>query len=413
MIVCDMGGTSFDVSLVRDGYIKFTRETWLGGQFTGHMTGLSSVDVKNIGAGGGSIAWIDPGGLLRVGPQSAGARSGAGVLRRGGDAAHGHRRGAVLGYIDPDYFLGGADGAVGRCRARARSRAMSPSRSGMDVEDAAHAVLTIANEHMVGAIRDITINEGFDPRESLVVAGGGAGGMTIGRIAEELGCDRVLVPRTAGTLSRVRRAVLRHRRPSSASASAPTPTAFDLRVGQPRHWRAWPSRSRSSSLGCRRRRTRARASSSSRRATRTRSGSSRCRWRRADFDGAEDVEAMVEAFHASTSGSSRSASRASTSSASTGRDGRRRACPSRARTGRLSGRGARAGAGGVRRAWFGAHGSLETRCYSGRGDVRGPRARRPGDHRGADDDGGRLSGLGRHRHRPGRLPDEPNTDGAR
>ena len=63
VIVCDMGGTSFDVSLVRDGYIKFTRETWLGAQFTGHMTGLSAVDIKNIGAGGGSIAWIDAGGL--------------------------------------------------------------------------------------------------------------------------------------------------------------------------------------------------------------------------------------------------------------------------------------------------------------------------------------------------------------
>ena len=75
MIVCDMGGTSFDVSLVRGGYIKFTRETWLGGQFTGHMTGLSSVDIKIIGAGGGSIAWIDPGGLLRVGPAERRGRS--------------------------------------------------------------------------------------------------------------------------------------------------------------------------------------------------------------------------------------------------------------------------------------------------------------------------------------------------
>jgi N-methylhydantoinase A len=200
VIVCDMGGTSFDVSLVRDGYIKFTRETWLGGQFTGHMTGLSAVDIKNIGAGGGSIAWIDPGGLLRVGPQSAGAQPGPACYLSGGIEPTVTDAAVVLGYIDPDYFLGG------RMRLSAQAARDVVTRHlaeplGMDVESAADAVLTIANEHMVGAIRDITINEGFDPRGSLVVAGGGAGGMTIGRIAEELGCDRVLVPRTAGTLS--------------------------------------------------------------------------------------------------------------------------------------------------------------------------------------------------------------------
>jgi N-methylhydantoinase A len=82
VIVCDMGGTSFDVSLVRDGYLKFTRETWLGGQFTGHMTGLSAVDIKNIGAGGGSIAWIDSGGLLRVGPRAPGPSRGPPAMTR-------------------------------------------------------------------------------------------------------------------------------------------------------------------------------------------------------------------------------------------------------------------------------------------------------------------------------------------
>jgi len=106
-IVCDMGGTSFDVSLIRGGYIKFTRETWLGGMFTGHMTGLSSVDVKSIGAGGGSIAWIDPGGLLRVGPDSAGAVPGPSCYGRGGEEPTVTDAALVLGYIDPEYFLGG------------------------------------------------------------------------------------------------------------------------------------------------------------------------------------------------------------------------------------------------------------------------------------------------------------------
>jgi N-methylhydantoinase A len=200
VIVCDMGGTSFDVSLVRDGYVKFTRETWLGPQYTGHMTGLSAVDIKNIGAGGGSIAWIDSGGLLRVGPRSAGAQPGPACYGFGGEEATVTDASVVLGYIDPDYFLGGrmpldADAA----REVIRRDVAEPL--GLDLEQAAHAVLTISGEHMVTAIRDITINEGFDPRGSLLVGGGGAGGMTMARIAEELGCARVLIPRTAGTLS--------------------------------------------------------------------------------------------------------------------------------------------------------------------------------------------------------------------
>jgi N-methylhydantoinase A len=200
VIVCDMGGTSFDVSLVRDGYLKFTRETWLGDQFTGHMTGLSAVDIKNIGAGGGSIAWIDAGGLLRVGPQSAGAEPGPACYGRGGTAATVTDAAVVLGYIDPEYFLGGRI-RLSAAAAREVVEAHIAAPLAMTAEEAAHAILTIANEHMVDAIRAITINEGIDPRESLLIAAGGAGGMTIGRIADELGCERVLVPRTAGTLS--------------------------------------------------------------------------------------------------------------------------------------------------------------------------------------------------------------------
>jgi N-methylhydantoinase A len=199
-IVCDTGGTSFDVSVIRDGYIKFTRETWLGGMFTGHMTGLSSVDVKSIGAGGGSIAWIDSGGLLRVGPDSAGAVPGPACYGRGGIEPTVSDAAVVLGYIDPEYFLGGRITLdPERAALAVRTRVAEPL--GLEVEQAAYAILAVANEHMVGAIRDITINEGLDPRDSIVVAGGGASGLTIARIAEELGCTRVLVPRTAAALS--------------------------------------------------------------------------------------------------------------------------------------------------------------------------------------------------------------------
>jgi N-methylhydantoinase A len=200
LIVCDMGGTSFDVSLVRGGYLKFTRETWIGPQFTGHMTGLSAVDIKNIGAGGGSIAWIDSGGLMRVGPQSAKALPGPACYGRGGSLPTVTDASLVLGHIDPNYFLGGRI----RLNSGAAFRAIETNIAvplGLTVQAAAHAILTIANENMVNAIRSITINEGLDPRASLLIAGGGAGGMTIGRIAEALECERVLVPRTAGALS--------------------------------------------------------------------------------------------------------------------------------------------------------------------------------------------------------------------
>jgi N-methylhydantoinase A len=200
VIVADMGGTSFDVSVIRDGYIKFTRETWLGGMFTGHMTGLSSVDVKSIGAGGGSIAWIDSGGLLRVGPDSAGAVPGPACYGRGGAEPTVTDAAVVLGYIDPDYFLGGRI-KLDRTKADEAIRTRIAEPLGLETEEAAFAILTVANEHMVTAIREITINEGLDPRDSIIVAGGGAAGLAIARIAEELGCERVLCPRMAAALS--------------------------------------------------------------------------------------------------------------------------------------------------------------------------------------------------------------------
>ena len=176
-----MGGTSFDVSLVRDGYIKFTRETWLGGQFTGPHDRPSAVDVKNIGAGGGSIAWIDAGGLLRVGPQSAGAQPGPACYARGGTRADGDRRGARARLYRPGLLPRRPDARSTSDAARDALGRESPSRSAWMSRRAAHAVLTIANEHMVGAIGDITINEGSTRASSLLVAGGGAGGMTMGR----------------------------------------------------------------------------------------------------------------------------------------------------------------------------------------------------------------------------------------
>jgi N-methylhydantoinase A len=199
VITCDMGGTSFDVSLVRDGIVKSTRETWLGGQWRGHMTGLSSVDVRSIGTGGGSVAWIDEGGLLRVGPKSAGANPGPACYGRGGDQPTVTDAAAFLGYLDPDYFAGGRI----KLDLDATHRVIGTlaDRLGEDLEQTALAILTVASQAMVRAIQEITVNEGLDPQESLLVAGGGAAGLSIGSIAREMGCRELLIPWTASVLS--------------------------------------------------------------------------------------------------------------------------------------------------------------------------------------------------------------------
>lgn len=199
VVVCDMGGTSFDVSLVLDGAVNFTRTTWLGGTYVGHLLATSSVDVRSIGAGGGSIAWIDPGGLLRVGPESAGAVPGPACYGRGGERPTVTDAALHLGYLDPEGFLGGRM----KLDVEAAARVIGELGEGLGIsaDEAASAVLTVANDHMYAAVAEITVNEGLDPRDSLLVAGGGAAGLTIGRIAQEFGCRHVLVPRTAGALS--------------------------------------------------------------------------------------------------------------------------------------------------------------------------------------------------------------------
>ncbi len=199
VIVCDTGGTSFDVSLVRGGDLVFTSETWLGEPFAGHLTGLSSADVRSIGAGGGSIAWVDPGGLLRVGPESAHADPGPACYGRGGTRPTVTDAALVLGYVDPDRFLGGAM----KLDTAAAERALGELADSLGIgsRETAHAVLSVANERMIAAIHELTVNEGVDPRDSTLVAGGGAAGLTILPIAHELGCREVLVPRAAGVLS--------------------------------------------------------------------------------------------------------------------------------------------------------------------------------------------------------------------
>lgn len=200
LIVCDTGGTTFDVGLVSGGEIGTTAETWLGGRWVGHITGIRSVDVKSIGAGGGSVVWIDSGGLLRVGPRSAGADPGPVCYGRGGVEPTVTDAAVALGWIDPDFFLGGRlrlDAAA----ARAAVADYVAKPLGLGLDEAAEAALTVATENIVGAIRELTIAQGIDPRQMTIVAGGGASGLNVVPIARELGCRRALVPSTAAALS--------------------------------------------------------------------------------------------------------------------------------------------------------------------------------------------------------------------
>lgn len=199
VIVCDAGGTTFDVGLVREGGLVYTRDTWLGGQYSGHILANSTVDIRSIGAGGGSIAWVDKAGLLRVGPHSAGSAPGPACYGRGGEAPTVTDASLVLGYLDPGSFLGGRMTLDPAAARRAVERVAAPLS--MSAEAAAWAIVKIADELMVKAIQEITITEGFNPKDSALVAGGGAAGLNIMPIAAELGVGRVVLPRMAGALS--------------------------------------------------------------------------------------------------------------------------------------------------------------------------------------------------------------------
>ena len=199
IIVCDTGGTTFDVGLVVGGSLVHSRDTWLGGEWTGHLLGISSVDIRSVGAGGGSIAWIDDGGLLRVGPQSAGSVPGPACYGRGGAKPTVSDAACVLRYFDPDYFLGGRMTLDVEAARRAVATVADPL--GRSVEETAYGILKLASEIMINAVQDITVAKGINPRESVMVAGGGAAGINIMLIAEELGVERVLLPKQASALS--------------------------------------------------------------------------------------------------------------------------------------------------------------------------------------------------------------------
>lgn len=199
-IVADTGGTTYDVSLVRRGVIPMTPETWIGQRHRGHITGFPSVDVKSIGAGGGSIAWVDSGGLLHVGPQSAGAVPGPACYGKGGDKPTVTDAALVLGYIDPNFFLGGTMKLEAELARKSIEEHIGRPLE-LELLEAASAIMIMATENMVSAIEQITIHQGLDPRQAVLIGAGGAAGLNSVAIAKRLGCTTVIIPEVGAALS--------------------------------------------------------------------------------------------------------------------------------------------------------------------------------------------------------------------
>jgi N-methylhydantoinase A len=194
LLTFDMGGTSTDVALI-DGELQLTSE----GRIGRYPVSVPMVDMHTIGAGGGSIARVDAGGLLQVGPESAGAAPGPACYGGGGSEATVTDANLVLGRLLPEAFLGGgmrldvaaAEEAVGRV---ARGLCLG-------LHEAAEGIIRIANEHMARALRVMSVQRGIDPRQMTLVSFGGAGGLHVCALADALGMKKAMVPVHAGVLS--------------------------------------------------------------------------------------------------------------------------------------------------------------------------------------------------------------------
>ena len=196
LLTLDMGGTSADVGIIIGGEQKHTTEyeiEW------GVPAAIPLIDIRSIGAGGGSITWIDAGGFLRVGPQSAGSIPGPACYGNGGEQPTVTDANLILGRLDPDYFLGGRM----RLDVAASERVLQPlaDRLGMSLVDLASSIVEIANENMASAIKMVSIERGHDPRRFTLFAFGGAGPLHAVSVARALRIPQVLVPLHPGNAS--------------------------------------------------------------------------------------------------------------------------------------------------------------------------------------------------------------------
>jgi len=192
LIVMDMGGTSYDVSLIKDGAYSMTTE----GEIARYRVALPMIDIHTIGAGGGSIASLDKGGMLKVGPQSAGADPGPACYGKGGVQPTTTDANVVLGFINPVFYLGG-EFAISKEDASDAIRLKIAEPLGIDVVEAAYGIFRLVNTNMADATRVVSVEKGHDPRDFSLVAAGGAGALHASKIAESVGIPSVIVPKTA------------------------------------------------------------------------------------------------------------------------------------------------------------------------------------------------------------------------
>jgi N-methylhydantoinase A len=209
VISFDMGGTTAKVGLIREGRPQLSTEFEVGGQAitpmgegrgSGYPVRTPVIDLVEVGAGGGSEAWIDAGGALRVGPHSAGAVPGPVCYGQGGTTPTITDANLLLGRLNPEFFLGG-EIALDLEASREAVMARCGRPLGLDPLQAASGIVEIANAHMMGAMRLISVQRGYDPRDFVLVAFGGAGPLHANALARELGIPTVLIPPSPGIAS--------------------------------------------------------------------------------------------------------------------------------------------------------------------------------------------------------------------
>ncbi len=198
VITVDMGGTSFDVALVRGGEPLLTTDSEIGG----YRVALPMLDIHTVGAGGGSLVWVDNGGILRVGPQSATANPGPACYGRGGTNPTVTDADLLMGYLNPDLF---GDGAftldLEAARTAVREEVAEPL--GLSMMEAIEGIYRVVNATMAEAVHEVSVKRGYDPREFTLVVAGGAGPVHAVPIAQELGIKRVIVPRESSVFCAV------------------------------------------------------------------------------------------------------------------------------------------------------------------------------------------------------------------
>jgi N-methylhydantoinase A len=201
VLALDIGGTTAKCSLIEGGHVKIISDYWIERSrlSAGYPIQVPVVDVVEIGQGGGSIAWVDDFGRLHVGPQSAGALPGPAAYGRGGTEATTTDANLELGRINRDYFCGGEIQAD--MNGVDRALGVIAEKLGVDRTEAARGVVRIANNNMINALKLVSVNRGYDPRDFTLVAFGGGGGMHAVALATELGIGRVVIPRAADVFS--------------------------------------------------------------------------------------------------------------------------------------------------------------------------------------------------------------------